>query len=391
VSLDLIIEIKKTSFPPCGIYGNQFYASLDPKFFNEDPILLSKPLSIISDGFAKSIKEAINSRLYSGYPIEAKHIIYNICINDKQPSLYKDFLIRVALDIASKKSSAPTSKEHFTQEDGSILFVERDEPLRLIYEHHNDINQKVVYNIDIGGFYRPTTNLIKFESETALVHEVAHAAVNIIFGNEALPYPKDKGEVYKAYLKVESTILYNLANKLGYNQDEEINKFNDRLDITDNNYGFKYKVKYLPEIKLLHNALRKSAELNIFEVREIENKLKELNITDDEAYIIAGIGSLLIDYNFDCFSGELIAKATELYYQKPDSKAVLNDILAPINDFSQTYIHPAVLDKIEAHKSYCASLAVYDENGVNAKDGDFTFCIDEILQFGEDLASKAHN
>jgi hypothetical protein len=31
VSLDLIIEIKKTSFPPCGIYGNQFYASLDPK------------------------------------------------------------------------------------------------------------------------------------------------------------------------------------------------------------------------------------------------------------------------------------------------------------------------------------------------------------------------
>ena len=76
---------------------------ISDKFFNEDPILLSKPLSIISDGFAKSIKEAINSRLYSGYPIEAKHIIYNICINDKQPSLYKDFFIRVALDIASKK------------------------------------------------------------------------------------------------------------------------------------------------------------------------------------------------------------------------------------------------------------------------------------------------
>jgi hypothetical protein len=33
VSLDLIIEIKKTSFPPCGIYGNQFYASLDPLFY----------------------------------------------------------------------------------------------------------------------------------------------------------------------------------------------------------------------------------------------------------------------------------------------------------------------------------------------------------------------
>jgi hypothetical protein len=37
VSLDLIIEIKKTSFPPCGIYGNQFYASLDPNDIEDIP------------------------------------------------------------------------------------------------------------------------------------------------------------------------------------------------------------------------------------------------------------------------------------------------------------------------------------------------------------------
>ena len=338
--------------------------------FEVDPILRSAPLnSNISDAnHVHSIKEMILSRTYSGYKNDALKLINNFNISGH--SLYKDYFTVVALDIASNFSNVK-SLEHRFSEDMSVIVVEKNEPLRLIYETHAEINNKVEFDNDIGGFYRPLDNLIKFEDEDAFIHEVAHAAINILFANEANPYPKDKGEIYDAFKAAENKLIHALINKLGYQKDE----------IQDSDV-LKYYLKTFPETILFHKALKEGSELNLFEKYEFESNLSELGMSNNEALAIAQITSLIFDYDGESFSKELMAKTAELYYKPDADPQILDEILAPINKFVEEYIHPKVLTSLELHKSECLELIDNSNTDINLiGSAEFSFCIDEITGY----------
>jgi hypothetical protein len=267
-------------------------------------------------------------------------------------------LATLALGIARGKDF-PVIKDfsHVLSEDGAWLVVEREYPLTLIHPSNKEELKKYSYSSDDihGSIYMANYNVIVFENEEHFLHEAAHATMNILFNNEANPYPEEKGEIFKAYENAEKDVLIKILNRLGIETDETIQ------------YQSVHQLKYTLETNSSFKSLFSD---------ENHEEIPNLNITKSEYDLFFKIFKLFNAYNQENFDQELIVILHELAFDGADSET-LHHYFGKMEEFWTDHVHSRVVPLIEQHQNFCnAGEPHFIGNNSSLS---FEYCVSEFL------------
>jgi hypothetical protein len=278
----------------------------------------------------------------------------------------------------------------------ATIVVEKSEPLRIIHS----INRTDLDNLgatEAAGVYKPEHNVVLFlETGERAAHEYTHAAMSLLWNNNANPYSLESENSYHAAVK---GFLLNLNSKLG--QDSKDLLESDILEIythlkdytildllamsitpsLDIEKFFSYKNVFSGEMQLNTGELKKWQNKYFKDsiVEEITNEqiiiklteeLDKLGLSPMEAEVVSSVSNLFYSYNKDQLDGELVAKMVELYYEYGE-EPVVKEVFSSIHQYWVDYIHPIVeQDLIIPHQLEC--------NGITDTNI-FVHCVEEFM------------
>ncbi len=387
--------------------SSEMARNIHNKIYEDFPILNSSS-PIIPTIFLRTtnIKDILLSRTYSNHPELAYKAISSLSrAYQNQDQLFKDMLAVICLGIA-KGSDEPTAPAtlHFTAQelllqnfllenlDSSTLVVKRKDPLKIIHTiSQEDLSTARIKDSAAGAYKTEFNTAIFLQDAYRLVHELGHAAANILFLNDGNPYFKEKEEAFNnALISVLSKIyeyvenpqekfqindLCSLHSKLFYSPTlalitaasaPEVQNFKDFFNSID--VFSEYTITEAHNKYFAEKSLEEVTQEDLFAAaaQEIEN----LHLTSTEANLIQRIGILVFHYGFKDMSREIFAIMLELYYEHDNDKAI-KDFFAPIEEIVSNDIHQLVETQlIIPHQLEC--------NGT-VNTNNFSYCVEEFL------------
>lgn len=359
------------------------------KIYEKFPILnSSNPVVTNLDRKTVTQSDLLLSRTYSKDKEAAIKVTQSMTKHYNYPVL-NDVLAIITIGIA-KGNEFPIAPSvgHVMGLSESTLVVERKDPLKIIHATDRDELDKME-RYEAAGVYSSEFNVALFlREEKRGVHELTHAAMNILFNHNANPYSEYLKEIYYT---AEKEFLLNVVAKISKDVDENLQSSNINIhhnllfspivallamSITpdfDINKFFKGAYREIL-LKKFQDAYFKDMKIEDITLDQIKSKyLKEvdrLEINDSQANILAKIGIILLHYNYEQLNGELVSTMAELYHES-EGMDFVRDMFAPIDQYWQNNIHPLVEDSlIIPHQLECSG---------EVNSNEFVYCVKEFM------------
>jgi hypothetical protein len=348
----------------------------------------SSPVVTNLDRKTVTQSDLLLSRTYSKDKEAAIKVTQSITKHYNYPVL-NDVLAIITIGIA-KGDEFPRAPSvgHVMGLSESTLVVERKDPLKIIHATDRDELDKME-RYEAAGVYSSEFNVALFlREEERGVHELTHAAMNILFNHNANPYSEDLKEIYYT---AEKEFLLNVVAKISKDVDENLQSSNVNIhhnllfspivallamsitpDLDINKFFKGFNQKYL--LKKFQDAYFKDMNIEDITLDHIKNKhleeMDRLEINDSQANILAKIGIILLHYNYEQFNGELVSTMAELYHES-EYMDFVRDMFAPIDQYWQNNIHPLVEDSlIIPHQLECSG---------EVNSNEFVYCVQEFM------------
>jgi len=326
-------------------------------------------------------------------------VILDLYKGDNASDYSRDILDFLSISIASAGGIDSISRSFYFFSHHNV-YVERNEKFQIVISDVLNTNlHSTIEGLAVGGEYRPTYHLVALpenssEFNVAFIHELTHAGINMIFGNDdAKAYSGNSESAYHAAAKAT---LRNLAEKLDFAVGENADALSILNDLKMNSQVF--------QLVLASNGLFVSADMMVSLAKQYLNKeysedfLSQENvaelvsneleangvfstnipnfINEGDRAILQEFTKLAYGYKLEeALDRELIVRIPHLISNHVSIEKV-SEYFGPLMDYWKQTITPIVSNMREAHIAECEQRM----DDTILLEGHYDFCVGEVLE-----------
>lgn len=339
-------------------------------FAKSYPIMLGsiRPIqSLVGSIFDKQITvpEMILSQTYSdGIASQTHRFFYEAIsssIQDSSPAIVRNVVFFIAISIASGREVSFDTGSYFDNEylrrytkNGPIKFIDAS------WETKNSVAPEYVEDDqDIGGYCSREYNIVTIYSQhkPSLIHEIGHAAFQMLFDNGGNPYHTNYDKKFAPPLRNAFEIAA-IAHKDDLEKEFDA-AFKSVIAQVDSRLGVHvFDLRWYSYDGL---NLAKNATLTT-----------QPPATEGELSVLEHILKTVFTYEQDSWHAEIATRYIQLHVEDVD-QTTIEHYLHPIGEFLKKHALPKIDEEIQKHHEFCSHL----QDGTN--DEAFSYCLKEIV------------